>query len=439
MTNDVTSTEVATPAAPAKMLRYINTGTQITFVHEGKPYHILRSDNEAYSAAVQLIKLGAATSEKLLEILDAPRLAMLKLLEDHKDLGMDGDKLTFRGYPIHPSLSQKLEACLREGFGAEPFLRFLENLAQNPRRDVLENLYQFLEYGKMALDDEGHFYAYKAVREDFTDIYTGKYDNSIGQVLEMPAWAVDPNRDRTCSTGFHCCSFDYLPHFSHDDGHVMVVRVNPRDVVAIPSDYQNTKMRVCRYEVVDEYKDYYSEERKNVLASRSVIGSEHSFQDELYRLEVDFGDVDGEPLVIEEAYWVQPSAHEIAMFIQEEIESQGGQIDWVGYRLVNTETGCVVLDVKNFEFTGVSDGLDNTYYLLGHPDTEKFTADDDEAVLLGTFTAGNRAVTALIELHRGAESDEDFQFGSFAVFSTPNNTADGLELASRLVHSSVIR
>ena len=33
---------------------------------------------------------------------------------------------------------------------------------------------------------------------------------------------------------------------------ILVLKINPRDVVAIPSDYNNSKGRTCRYEVVDE-------------------------------------------------------------------------------------------------------------------------------------------------------------------------------------------
>ena len=35
----------------------------------------------------------------------------------------------------------------------------------------------------------------------------------------------------------------------------MIVKINPKDVVAIPADYNNTKGRTCRYEVVGEYTD----------------------------------------------------------------------------------------------------------------------------------------------------------------------------------------
>ena len=33
---------------------------------------------------------------------------------------------------------------------------------------------------------------------------------------------------------------------------MVILKINPRDVVSIPTDYNNTKGRTCRYEVVGE-------------------------------------------------------------------------------------------------------------------------------------------------------------------------------------------
>ena len=61
---------------------------------------------------------------------------------------------------------------------------------------------------------------------------------------------VDDNRDRTCSTGLHFCSQDYLDHFGGQ--RIMIVKINPADVVSIPSDYNDSKGRATGYEVVGE-------------------------------------------------------------------------------------------------------------------------------------------------------------------------------------------
>src|SRR3546814_19689465 len=70
----------------------------------------------------------------------------------------------------------------------------------------------------------------------------------------MPRSECDEDPDRTCSSGIHFCSIDYLkkgPVGSSDDP-VMIVKIDPADVTAIPRDYNDTKGRCCRMEVVDE-------------------------------------------------------------------------------------------------------------------------------------------------------------------------------------------
>ena len=61
---------------------------------------------------------------------------------------------------------------------------------------------------------------------------------------------VDEDKDRTCSVGLHFASFNYLQHFG--GSRIVVVKINPKDVVAIPSDYNNSKGRTCCYEVIEE-------------------------------------------------------------------------------------------------------------------------------------------------------------------------------------------
>ena len=69
-------------------------------------------------------------------------------------------------------------------------------------------------------------------------------------VVTMERNAVDDDKDRTCSSGLHFCSKDYLGHFGGE--RIMILKINPRDVVSIPSDYNDSKGRACRYEVIGE-------------------------------------------------------------------------------------------------------------------------------------------------------------------------------------------
>jgi hypothetical protein len=66
----------------------------------------------------------------------------------------------------------------------------------------------------------------------------------------MERFDVDDNKDNTCSTGLHFCSQSYLSCFGGE--RTVIVKINPADVVSIPSDYNDAKGRACRYEVIGE-------------------------------------------------------------------------------------------------------------------------------------------------------------------------------------------
>src|SRR5690606_5095532 len=99
-----------------------------------------------------------------------------------------------------------------------------------------------------------HFLAYKRVRDNYLDWHSATFDNSVGKVVEMPGgrYHVDSNRHNVCSYGLHFCSKDYLGNFWRGAGRIVVVKINPADVVSIPIDYNFTKGRTWRYEVVGE-------------------------------------------------------------------------------------------------------------------------------------------------------------------------------------------
>jgi hypothetical protein len=89
------------------------------------------------------------------------------------------------------------------------------------------------------------------------DIYSGTIRNMIGDKPFMLRNLVDEDKDRTCSSGLHFCSLAYISQFgsqTKETDRVMIVKINPKDVVAIPADYNNTKGRCSMYEVVAEYE-----------------------------------------------------------------------------------------------------------------------------------------------------------------------------------------
>lgn len=137
-------------------------------------------------------------------------------------------------------------------------LKFLDNLAANPDIVAINELYLFLSDCDMPITDDGHFLAYKKIRKDYTDCYTGTICNKVGTLVTMLRDNVDNDRTRTCSNGLHFCAKGYLPHFGDDDEVIVAVKVNPADVVSIPADYHNMKGRCCQYYVVSELNENQS-------------------------------------------------------------------------------------------------------------------------------------------------------------------------------------
>jgi len=234
---------------------YIHTNAGISVVLNGRPFHAAVGDKN-YDEVVRLVESGAS-AEELVDVFERAAKRLKEATGLTPDMVYSGGVIQYKGEVLHNYAADRLITMIEAGRDHAPLAKFLDKLQANPSKRVVDNLYAFLEHGNIPLTDDGDFLAYKAVRADFRDIHSGTFDNSIGQTCRMPRNRVDEDPNRTCSAGLHVCSFDYLPHFSHANGHVMIVKVNPAHVVAIPADYNDTKMRVSEYRVIGEVGDYY--------------------------------------------------------------------------------------------------------------------------------------------------------------------------------------
>jgi hypothetical protein len=153
-----------------------------------------------------------------------------------------------------------LEMVSRGSSAVDGYIRFLDNLMLNPSSTAVKELYLFIESCDLPITADGHFLAYKRVRSDFKDLHSGTFDNSVGTKPTMDRNEVDDNREHHCSQGLHFCSYNYLPSFGAGNGNqVVVVKINPANVVSIPSDYDNAKGRTWTYEVVDVINDWVND------------------------------------------------------------------------------------------------------------------------------------------------------------------------------------
>lgn len=223
---------------------FILQGNNVTVVIGNKPHTISRT-HITYQKVVDAIKQG--DWQKVADLVE-PKKVVLNYGKGN--VSVQGDQLFWKGKPMHNALATRMIAMLQDEFPIEPLVNFMENLMTNPSKQAVNELYGFLEKNNLPITPDGHFLAYKRVRSNYFDCHTGTMDNSPGKIVEMERNEVDDNRNNTCSSGLHFCSESYLKSFGGD--RTVIVKINPRDVVSIPSDYNDAKGRACRYEVVGE-------------------------------------------------------------------------------------------------------------------------------------------------------------------------------------------
>lgn len=235
-------------------VKYHVLDNSIVITYQGKPEVISASDKR-YDRILGLIrdsKTDPAALDKIPDLLaDTTKGFESSGLELRDGALWDGDTA------LPNSLTHRIIKLRDMGLPYDPLIKFWENLKKNPSFNSRAMLYKFLEHNGHPLTEDGCFIAYRGVREDFKDKHTGKFDNSPGQVLEMPREQVDDNPKNTCSTGLHVACYEYAKGFGE---RLVEVKVNPTDVVAVPEDYNGTKMRVCKFEVIQECQDMRKEE-----------------------------------------------------------------------------------------------------------------------------------------------------------------------------------
>jgi len=226
---------------------FILTENSLTVSLEGKTYTI-NSGHPSWRLAIESLK---SKDYQALKELVSVKKAMASFTNDK--VKIVNNQVFFNGEPIHNYLSGKILSFIEKGLPHESLIKFLERLMANPSRRAVNELYSFLSHKNLPITDSGTFLAYKSVRPDYTDHYTGKFSNALGSILEMPRNAVCDDASQGCSYGFHAGSLEYASSFGGDGSVLLIVEIDPADVVSIPSDSNCQKLRTYKYKVVSLY------------------------------------------------------------------------------------------------------------------------------------------------------------------------------------------
>ena len=231
---------------------------KISLYIEGKPYNVGLSHIN-YDEILKAIKSGSF--EGLKNLVDIP--SFLASAGKGKVV-IENGAVYCNGAEVHNVMVDRIIEFIRLGFPVNGLVAFLENLLLNPNENAVNELYVFLEKSDLPLTEDGHFLAYKKVDANYKSYHKcpdgSSLDHPIGALIQMDRVECNPNRDETCSRGLHFCSLRYLPRYHGGQGRVVVLKINPKDVVTIPSDYNQAKGRACEYTV---FAEYVSDEREH--------------------------------------------------------------------------------------------------------------------------------------------------------------------------------
>lgn len=164
---------------------------------------------------------------------------------------IENNVVYYNGAPLNNAVVSFLLTLLSEGHDVTPWINFTNALMANPSYRSREQLFRFVEANKISVNAAGELLLYKKVRNDFYDVHTGcTHQYSPGSTVSMPRDQVDDDPNRTCSAGLHVAAHSYMSCFGGE--RVVICAISPTDVVSIPTDYNNAKMRVCKLRVIAE-------------------------------------------------------------------------------------------------------------------------------------------------------------------------------------------
>ena len=219
-------------------------------------YHVLNDSIVLnYGSKAMTIASGDERYEKVLACIragkleDIPAVVEIERRYDGDGIKLKDGLLVANNEPLPVELEARILKFKELKLPYDALIKFWENLKKNPSFNSRQQLFKFLEHNGHPLTSDGCFIAYRGVTDDFKDVHTKTFDNKPGSVCQMPREAVDDNPNNTCSSGLHVACHSYAKGFGSK---LITVKVNPADVVAVPTDYNGTKMRTCRFEVIEE-------------------------------------------------------------------------------------------------------------------------------------------------------------------------------------------
>lgn len=209
-----------------------------------------------------------ADDEGIARLFDPGTTAAMRFERLTDRVSIANGKVYFDGDHVDNVITDQILRFLEADEDFMPLVNFMEKLAQNPNEHSREQLYGWMKARpSITITPDGDLIAYKGLESHADEngnplyksvysgtaivngeVHEGQIPQRIGDTVEMPRSEVQFDPQVGCSTGLHAGTHSYANSY----GRIKVrVAINPRDVVSVPTEHNEQKIRVCRYVLID--------------------------------------------------------------------------------------------------------------------------------------------------------------------------------------------
>jgi hypothetical protein len=241
-----------------------------TVVLNDKPYTVDRNHKNYDKLNTMFLSNNSEGFEELFNLTaHTDNKSFVESVRGDDEFTFDGNKIFMNGEELHGAIVVRINEMREEGEDFEYMLNFLKNLNKNTSARAKGEAYDFIANKNIPITQDGCILAYKSLNSDYYSKYAGtlklvqgttredgRIYNGIGETIECDRSKVDDDRERECSFGLHAGGFSYAGPggwYNSSSDKIVIVKVNPADIVAVPKDCNATKMRICKYTIVSEY------------------------------------------------------------------------------------------------------------------------------------------------------------------------------------------
>lgn len=254
----------------------------------------------------QMIKLGVLSGdESVADLFDLTQKVSERFEQLSERVSVSNGRVYFDGEEIDSELTQQITRFVEQGVEDwRPLVNFFEKVMTNLQEHTRDQLFRWVRKQNLTITEDGNFLAYKGVEKNSAGdlvsvssgtavvdgvVRKGQIPNNVGSVITMPRNEVTHDPTVGCAQGLHAGTYDYAMGWARDA--LLVVEINPRDVVSVPTDCDSAKLRVCRYvvkEVIEKeleqalWSDANDDEDSEIPGRKFMERRGISFEDDDY-------------------------------------------------------------------------------------------------------------------------------------------------------------